>query len=137
MEHLRNRALNQVEQFRVERQLKDGAAPGFLRELGVEDLIRPRSERAGSLDPTQNVRSPEPSAVSKRRLQDDACARAHRIQGAVHRVVAEVLGEIDHGEPFGMKRVRVTAFVGKPAFPEEFQDWIDPVRRFALAVRDG
>ena len=66
VELLGDRALNYAEKLGVERELQDSAAPGFLRELGVEYLIRPRPERARGIDPTKHVGSTEPAAVPKR-----------------------------------------------------------------------
>ena len=39
VKHLWDRLLNDAEEFGVERELEDSAAPGFFRELGVDDFI--------------------------------------------------------------------------------------------------
>jgi hypothetical protein len=66
VELLGDRALNYAEKLGVERELQDSAAPGFLRELGIENLIRPRPERTRGIDPTKHVGSTEPATVPKR-----------------------------------------------------------------------
>jgi hypothetical protein len=132
VEQLRNGALDETDLLGVEYELKDGAAASLLRKLGIDDLIRPCPKVAGGLDPSEYVGSTEPTAISKGGLQNNARARAHRIQRAKDRVFVTVLSEIDNCQTFGAKRMSVAALVLEPSLPENLQNRIDPCGSVAL-----
>src|SRR6266446_6883952 len=71
VEPLRQGALNPLKQIGVERELQHGSAARFLCKLRIDDLVRPRSERARALHSAEDVRPPEPPAVAKGGLEDD------------------------------------------------------------------
>ena len=70
--------LNSRERVDVRADLKQGTRLRVPGELGVDDLVAPRTESAPRLDAKQEVRVTEPAAVEERRLIDDVVAPADR-----------------------------------------------------------
>ena len=68
------------EQVRVDADLEQRAALDGPSELRVGDLVAPRPEARGSIDPEQEVGVADPAAVEERGLVDDVGTAAHRGQ---------------------------------------------------------
>ena len=135
MEQLGDGSLRGPQELGVERELENCPAAGFLRELGVDDLVGPRAQSAWRLDATKYVGTAEPWILSKGALEDDIGARAHGVRGAGHRDVATHVREIDHRQPLGSQPVSVPSLVVEPALLEGDHRGVDPLGRFAHALR--
>jgi hypothetical protein len=104
-------ALQALELVGVVEQLEDVARAGAVAELGVVDLVGPRSQRGRLLDPHEEVREPDPALAQEAALVDDLAALAHR-------------GERPRGE-LGAVGVRVVEGDDvEPLRPQAFEDLV-------------
>jgi hypothetical protein len=76
------------QEFRVERELQNGTAPGVLGELGIDHLVGPAIMSARFFDPAQDIRPTKPSVITKGRLNDNIHPRPHRTGGTNNGVAA-------------------------------------------------
>src|SRR4029079_17287663 len=67
---LRIFTLNCSNQLRIETELHQRASFRRFRQLSLDNLVRPRSKLARSLNPQQKIRSPTPLTLNKRGLID-------------------------------------------------------------------
>ena len=83
-------ALHLPQQVRVEQQLQQRLAPGDPGELGVDNLVRPGTQRARRAHPQQKIGVAAPAAVLQAALVDHVGAAAHRVHGVCAGGVAVV-----------------------------------------------
>ena len=80
MEVLGRPALRGAEHLGVEAKLQDRAGASLARELGVDDLVRPRAKSARLFHAPHHVRPAVPATSRQSRLDDHVGARAHRVE---------------------------------------------------------
>ena len=133
---LRDRALSNVQQFGVKRQLKNCSCLGFTREFAVVGFVGKISEGAGRGNFAQDIGAAEKPGGAQGALGDHVGATLHGRAGFVEeRGFAAQFREVHNFQTLLREEFQVGGFVREAQFLDYFQVGRGPGRSGALATR--
>ena len=133
---LRDRALSNVQQFGVKRQLKNCSCLGFTREFAVVGFVGKISEGAGRGNFAQDIGAAEKPGSAQGALGDHVGATLHGRAGFVEeRGFAAQFREVHNFQTLLREEFQVGGFVREAQFLDYFQVGRGPGRSGALATR--
>src|SRR6185369_9688414 len=120
---LRLFTLNCGNQHRIETELHQRACFCRLRQLGLNDFVRPWSKLAWSLHSQQEVRSPTVLTLNQRRLIDSIYAPTHRRPCRLRRLFPTALRRyLNNREPAILPQpLEILRLVLQPQLPEQLR----------------
>ena len=135
----RCRLLDGGDRLAVEAELQHVRRLLGARQLGVQRLVAPRSQRGRLLDPLEEVRAPAPVAQHERRLVDDLRPRAHGLERGACRALEVPAIRADHVDDLlalRAQRGQMRGLVLLALAPQEIDVILRHVRPRAGAARD-